>query len=368
METSEVAAKQADLAATERSAGVVRADALIKFAELVRDLGGNPAKLLRSVQIDESALSQRNAVISYRSLAQLLERSAATLDCPHFALRLASVQGGAKVLGPLEVAMKNSRTLGDAFTYCSDHVHAYSPVTQIALERQAGTDRSFLRFDILMSRLSGQPYAVEHALLLTQHAARSISSGAVSAREIWLAHEPLADPAAYRQFFGAIVRFSQPASGLFFNDRELALPLLDSDPQLFEMATTFIDSRFPPTAKPITARVRSLIERFLIEGNCSNENVASAIGMHPRTMQRRLREEGQCVETLKDEIRRDMAYRYLRQPQIPLLRIAEMLGYSETSVLSRSCLRWFNASPRKIREALAQNPDVFEPDDTAWAA
>jgi AraC-like DNA-binding protein len=30
-------------------------------------------------------------------------------------------------------------------------------------------------------------------------------------------------------------------------------------------------------------------------------------------------------------------------------RIAEILGYSETSVLSRSCFRWFSASPRQLR-------------------
>jgi AraC-like DNA-binding protein len=51
-------------------------------------------------------------------------------------------------------------------------------------------------------------------------------------------------------------------------------------------------------------------------------------------------------------VRRDVALHYLQQPEVPLVRVTEMLGYSETSVLSRSCLRWFSASPRRLRNDL----------------
>jgi AraC-like DNA-binding protein len=95
--------------------------------------------------------------------------------------------------------------------------------------------------------------------------------------------------------------------------------------------------------------VRAIIERLLIAGNCTHTGVAAMLGMHPRTLQRRLREEGASFETIKDDVRRDIALRYLKQPAIPLTRVAELLGYSSTSVLSRSCYRWFSASPRQLR-------------------
>ena len=72
--------------------------------------------------------------------------------------------------------------------------------------------------------------------------------------------------------------------------------------------------------------------------------------MHPRTLQRRLREEGTSFEEIKDDVRRDAAARYLSQPDIPLTKVAALLGYSESSVLARSCRRWFDSSPRKVRE------------------
>src|ERR1700761_1976558 len=73
---------------------------------------------------------------------------------------------------------------------------------------------------------------------------------------------------------------------------------------------------------------------------------AGELCMHPRTLQRRLKFEGRKFESIKDEVRREAALRYLQQPNVPFTEIASRLGYSEQSVLIRSCDRWFSASPR----------------------
>lgn len=342
------------VAPEESGTVIVRIDALRAFDQVVTELGGNPRDLLDRAQIDEALLNNRNAVLSFKTMVHLLERAATELNCPHFGMRLAAAQGGAKVLGPLEVAMRNSSTLADAFRYCSQHVHAYSPATQIQLEPERETARTFLRFDIVVANLPFQQQAVEQALLLTQHAAQSISSNRARACEVWFSHEPLAPVSVYREYFNAIVRFSQPASGLFFHDDDLYRPIADPDPQLYELATSFIDTRFPSASLALSSRVRSIVGRMLATGPCTNIQVAAALGLHPRTLQRRLREEGQCFETIKDSVRRESALRYLRQPQVPLIRVAEMLGYSEASVLSRSCYRWFSSSPRQLRHRLLE--------------
>ena len=101
----------------------------------------------------------------------------------------------------------------------------------------------------------------------------------------------------------------------------------------------------------LSARVRVLIPRHLVEGDCTCKRVAATLGLHPRTLQRRLREENESFEAIKDSVRRDVALRYLQQPDMSLVQVTELLGYSETSVLSRSCLRWFAASPRRLRAA-----------------
>jgi AraC-like DNA-binding protein len=344
------------------SAGIliVRTGALRNFPELVMGLGGDPDALLRKARIDPAILENRNAVISYRAMVQLLERAAVELHCPDFGMRLAASQEGIKVLGPLEVVMRHSQTLGEAFRYCADHVQAYSTATQICIESMPADHSVFMRFEILLARLPHQRQAVEHALLLTQQLAMSISSGRARAREVWFTHEPVAPHATYHAKFNATLRFGQRMNGLFFRERDFDLSIPDTDPQLYEIATSFIDHRFPSTALSLCARVRTLVGRFLEDGNCTHERIASMLGLHPRTLQRRLREEGKTFEEIKDLVRRDAALRYLMQRNIPLIRVAEILGYSETSVLSRSCYRWFAASPRQLRNQLEGNSMLAE--------
>jgi AraC-like DNA-binding protein len=142
-----------------------------------------------------------------------------------------------------------------------------------------------------------------------------------------------------------------------------AAAFVSSDPQLYEQAASFFTNR--QSATTLTAQVRIAVERLLEEGNCTPQNVSIAVGLHPRTLQRRLRSEGASVESIRDSVRRDFAMRYLQQPHVTLERLTELLGYSETSVLSRSCLRWFSASPRALRkdlkrkrQALGSNADL----------
>jgi AraC-like DNA-binding protein len=336
----------------DTSASVVRIDALRSFRKVVEGLGGDTDALLAKSQIDSAVLENRHAVVSYRMLVHLLERAAIELKCPDFGMRLAAEQSGAKVLGPLQVVMANSNTLGDAFRYCASHLQAYSSACQICIERDPANRRSFIRFEVLLSRLPYQRQVAEQALLLTQHAAVDLTKGHAQAREIWFSHAPLLSRSTYRNCFGAVVRFSAPCNAIFFSDADFDCAISEPDPQLYEIATSYIESRFPMVRLTMSTRVRAIIARRLADDDCTSDQVASALGLHPRTLQRRLREEGECFESLKDSVRRDIALRYLIQPDLPLTRVAELLGYSEASVLSRSCARWFSASPKQLRNEL----------------
>src|SRR3546814_18636327 len=109
---------------------------------------------------------------------------------------------------------------------------------------------------------------------------------------------------------------------------------------------------------PYTTLFRSIATRLLASGNCTNAEVASKLNMHPRTLQRRLKEEGSSFEAIKDDVRRDVAARYLSESDLPLTRISSLLGYSESSVLNRSCPRWFAKSPRQIRGGAASDEEI----------
>jgi AraC-like DNA-binding protein len=74
-------------------------------------------------------------------------------------------------------------------------------------------------------------------------------------------------------------------------------------------------------------------------------------------MQRRLAQEGTSFEVIKEEARRDLAQRYLAQPDLSMSQITLLLGYSEQASFGRSCRRWFDLSPRDMRARLLQDLD-----------
>ena len=328
---------------------VVYADTLRFFPKLAADLGGDPDALLRHVGIDPSIFSKRESSLGYRAIANLLEHAAAELQRPDFGMRLATLQGGGKVFGPMGVVMRNSNTLGEALDYVVKHSHAYSLAARMRFEPDRANHKLLVGFEVLLDRLPSKRQAIEQALLLANLNVIEITGGQARVREVLFRHQPLSSLRTYRDYFGCEVRFDQKADGIVFTEQDLLCRIVDPDVQLYEMATSFIDTKFTRITPPVHALVRGLILQYLGSEECTNERIAAELCLHPRTLHRRLKAEGKSFEAIKDEVRRDAALRHLQETDMSVTRIAEKLGYAETSVLSRSCFRWFGASPRQLR-------------------
>jgi len=323
---------------------VVHARILRFFSELVAELGGDGPALLRRAGID--AEGQPEA--TYRQMVQLLELAAAELDCADFGMRLASRQSGSDVFGPLGLAMKNARTFGEALTFVSRHTYAHSLAARIRLTRLADGN-TFSAHDILLDGLPVKAQLIEQIILVGHLAAMEITGGHARVRRVHFRHQPISAPASYRRYFGCEVRFGQSEDGVLFSAADLACPVIDRDRAAFEEAAAFIDRAFPRRLPPLHARVRGIIMQYLGSDRCTNEQVAAELHVHPRTLHRRLRAEGTSFQKIKDEVRRDAMLYYLQQTRLDFTLVSERLGFAEQSVMTRSCNRWFAASPTCVR-------------------
>jgi AraC-like DNA-binding protein len=263
-------------------------------------------------------------------------------------MRLAQLQGGGNVFGPMGVVMKNSNTFGDALEYVAANFHAHSLAAGMWLKRDPDR-RLFVGHEILLDRLPNRRQAIEQAFLLAHLNAVDITCGRAQVREVHFRHQPVSSLATYRSHFGCLVRFDQREDGVVFSERDLRSPIVERDAQVYTLATSFIDTRFSRVMPPMHLRVRALVMRRIESEDCSNEQICEALGVHPRTLHRRLKAEGKSFEGIKDEVRRDVALRYIQESDHSLTFIAEKLGYAEQSVLTRSCLRWFSAPPSQLR-------------------
>ena len=169
------------------------------------------------------------------------------------------------------------------------------------------------------------------------------------ARRAHFRHQPVSPLKTYRRYFGCEVRFGQDADGIVFSDRDLAAPILDPDAVAYESAVSFIGTRFTRHLPPLQAQARGVVMRLLGSPDCTNDRIAAELNLHPRTLHRRLREEGTSFQQVKDEVRRDTMLYYLEHTDLDFARISERLGFAEQSVMTRRCNGWFSASPTRVR-------------------
>lgn len=71
--------------------------------------------------------------------------------------------------------------------------------------------------------------------------------------------------------------------------------------------------------------------------------------MAPRSLRRHLQAGGSSYQRLLDELRFARARDLLAQERLPIYRIAEAMGFSETASFRHAFRRWSGQSPRGYR-------------------
>lgn len=165
-----------------------------------------------------------------------------------------------------------------------------------------------------------------------------------------------ANPQAYQAAFECPVRFNAPADRFLLSHADLALPLQASNPVLAELHDRYAGERLARLDETkITARARELIIRRLPNGDPLRKDIAGAMYMSERTLQRRLRDEGTSFHEIVDDTRRELAQRYLGQDRLALSQAACLLGFTDRSTFSRACKRWFDLTPSEYRTRRTPN-------------
>ena len=108
-------------------------------------------------------------------------------------------------------------------------------------------------------------------------------------------------------------------------------------------------AKYPPRDS-LVDRVQSIITNEFRGGDPSLDRIADQLGLTPRTLQRKLHELGTSHNELLDHMRRQLAMRYLREPEMAICEVAYLLGFSESSSFHRAFKRWTGVTPKEYRE------------------
>ncbi len=96
-------------------------------------------------------------------------------------------------------------------------------------------------------------------------------------------------------------------------------------------------------------KVQESIGELIPKGKVSLVQTAEELGISPRSLQRRLAEQGMNYSLLLDEMR-FLKAKELIQEQEKLKEVADRLGYSDAGSFTRAFERWSGMSPLQFRK------------------
>ncbi len=153
-------------------------------------------------------------------------------------------------------------------------------------------------------------------------------------------------------FMGCDVVFGADADEVEFPGSARQMPVTSADPYLNGLLVKYCEEARSHRDRPRGAfrvDVENAIAPLLPHGKARAAEIARMLGMSPRTLARRLAAEGLTFAGVLNELRVDLARRYLQDEDLTISEVAWLLGYREVSAFTHAFKRWTGKTPRQAR-------------------
>ena len=326
----------------------IQAKSVEKIINFAAHRGVKPAELYAAIGLDSSILHDPDNRIPFVQLVQLYEKAAALTGDKDFGLHLGE-NVDAKLFDVVGYSALNSATLGEAFARVGRYHSIWTDGAVFRLEFSQPASAIIYRYVYESTLEHRQDSEMTFAGVVTL--CRMAADPNWTPIVVEFRHTKPDDISEHLRLFKCEVKFSASVDKLVFDSSSLSLPIAKADPGLCRMLDRHAEellAKFPPR-DTVIENARMIISQELNGGNPSLERVAAQLGLSGRTLQRKLHEFGTSHNDLVEQIRRELATRYLREKEMAICEVAYLLGFSEPSSFHRAFKRWTGITPKEFR-------------------
>jgi AraC-like DNA-binding protein len=203
-------------------------------------------------------------------------------------------------------------------------------------------------------RAPGRVFAHEVLLMLLHGVACWLVGRRIPVLRAQFSYPKPAHSAEYRLMYSTNLSFQAAHTALVFHASHLDLAVVQNERTLKEFLRNAPENILVKykNASSLTARTRRRLRQCLPGELPEFETLAAEMNMTPATMRRRLHDEGTSYQSIKDQLRRDLAISYLSHSDRSAMDIGLELGFSERSAFHRAFKKWTGASPGEFRRRL----------------
>lgn len=316
------------------------------FEHLLRR-GVSAEDLFQEVGLTVEQTSGRNARIAFHKHAFLLEVASHKLDDPSFGMRL-GLSLDLKDLDLLGYICLNSATLADCLDNLVRYCRVFSDGFDLSVLHEG---RSVcITSNVIDKKSAGFTQSTELRLSLFRPMLSALLNRNVDLLAVEMPHAPVGPASEYDKVFGVPVRFRAARAAIVIDKELLSAPISNADNYLLQILTQHAEDvleRLPNTSNFYHAVQNSIASR-LQSGQTSIGDVAKDLGMSPRTLARRLKEQDISYRDLLNQLRRQLALRYLSDGHHTHAQIAYLLGFTDVSAFSHAFKRWTGSPPSRF--------------------
>ena len=204
---------------------------------------------------------------------------------------------------------------------------------------------------------AGRVFAFEWLLRMIHGLAAWLVAHPLPLDEVSFPYPPPLHAADYELVFAPRYTFDAPRLEARFPAEWLALPVRRD-----EAALTLFLADAPASITTLYRRDRALGLRVrehlraALPEQPTLPAIARRLFLSPRTLHRRLEDEGTSFRAIKDGLRRDLAIDWLTKTARPLSRIGADLGFADAAVFYRAFTAWTGSGPREYRKRFRHTP------------
>lgn len=228
------------------------------------------------------------------------------------------------------------------------------PNLGLSIEENGPTSALVLNIEIPDSLSKVRGYFIEAVFAAISKIVRLALGQSNLIHHIEVRHQPDPHFMAAASTFPAPIRIRQARDAAVFATRLLDMPLPGASPGLHQRAQELVRQQLPASDEKLDKQLeRAFRQQPALLGQ-GLDRMADRLGLHPRTLQRRLREEGQQFTDIQTQCRLDMASAGLLAAQCDIETLSAQLGFADRHSFTRAFKRWTGMSPSAWRRTQQQ--------------
>ena len=328
-------------------AGYVRVAPVASIPALLREHAREtPEQILEEAGLDMTLFEDPENTISFPVVGRLLKLCAKRTGIAHFGL-LVGQHAGADSIGRLSEFAIHSPDAGSALRNIILHlcIHDRGSIPTLS----TSNDTAMLGYAIYQPVQEGASQICMISMANMCNIMRALCGETWTPSQVLFMHSRPDDIQPYKSFFNAKLIFDSDVNALVFPERWLKKSIPGADPQQYQTLVEELTTIKSQVNVDLLEQIRSLLYPLLVSGKCSEDDLAQVLSMHPRTLNRRLKERETTFRSLIADTRYEISKQLLAESGTSILRISAILGYADASVFTRAFRRWSGISPKAWR-------------------